>query len=705
MPPPPKLSFLTIYILPAICYMETGRKGPTAVDMNNATPILVVNRNPADLESISQMLGEKGYQVMTATSAPLGLDLACKQLPIGVRANKNLVAEADVPKLHPRIRTLVRLHETKAVLRSSEQHQRQLIEILQEGMMLVDPQGRLRDANQQAASLLGYASRAGLLRKTLFELTLPADHARVRADLAAVLKSGSLRNAEYLFLKASHEVCPVELSAAAWRDANQQPTGVVILARDLSQQKRDEETILSLHEILNQTHDAILIRDLEGTVRYANQGAVHLFGWKQEEFRGQSVREMLFTDTANFDAAQKELRRRGEWHGELRILTKARVPLIIDVRWTLVRGGDGKPKHVVAVLADVTERKRTERTLREREQFSHRIIDTALHGFWMLDLSGNILDANAAYCRMSGYSHRELLRKHISDLDVNEPSPAIVAKHIERIIKTGGDRFEARHRRKDGSTYDLEVSATYLDMGGGYMFAFLNDITERNRLEEDRRHFSQQIIAAQEAERARVGRELHDGVNQLIASARMRLRKVEDRAGSLGPATRVILDRCGQLLVQALEENRRIAHNLHPGDLDMLGLATACQNLCKEMESRSSIAVKFVGPRRWPRLPATIEMNLFRIVQESLNNVEQHARARSVRLGLAFRNNTIVLNIRDDGHGFSAAARRVNKSKKRGIGLTNMRERAALLGGTFALVSAPNRGTTITVRVPRSSVE
>src|SRR5205814_7293019 len=150
------------------------------------------------------------------------------------------------------------------------------------------------------------------------------------------------------------------------------------------------------------------------------------------------------------------------------------------------------------------------------------------------------------------------------------------------------------------------------------------DITERKNAEEELRRLSRRIIEAQEAERLRVARDLHDGVNQIIASAKMRLRKVEDAIPSLNPASREILSRCDQLLVRALEENRRIAHNLRPSDLDDLGLAAACRNFCKEIQTRSNLNIKLRITRidiRWPR---EVELNLFRIVQEAINNIEKH---------------------------------------------------------------------------------
>lgn len=714
--------------------------------MSTKPPILVVDSEPATLKALFKLLRDDGHSVLVAASSQAALRMMRKHRPglvlladrhstpqettfcrrvkiqathwdipavlfgrslvaatnerAGRAANKPTVKALDVDELRARIRTIVRLQETMAVLRASELHQRQLVEILPAGMILVDVQGRLRHANRQAARILDYSNRGLLLRRSLFDLTRSQDHPRLRADMETVLKQGSFRNAEYEILKSNGRACPMELSAAVWQDAGQQPTGLVILVRDVSEQKQAKETVRELQGILNQTQDAIMIRDLKGVIHYANEGAERLLGWKQPELCGRNVRMLLFDDLAAFDAAQKQLRRHGEWHGELRVIAKDGRRLIVQSRWTLVRGINGEAQYVVAVTTDVTERKRTEESLREREQLSHRIIETALHGFWMTDLTGRIQDVNAAYCRMSGYTRKELMDMQVSDLEANEPTPVLVAGHIKRLIRAGSIRFETRHRRKDGSIFDLEVSATYLGLGGGLLFAFLNDITERKQLEEERRHFSRQIMAIQEAERARVGRELHDSVNQIVASAKMRLRNVERHAEELGPATRTILARCDQLLAQALEENRRISRNLHPGHLDELGLPEACRILCQELESRTSMSVKTAAPRWWPQLTPSTELNLFRIVQESLNNVEQHAKAKSVQLQLALQKDGIVLKICDDGRGFDANRLKAGKQKQRGIGLVNMRERAATLGGTCQVVSAPKRGTTVTIWVP-----
>ena len=842
--------------------------------MNKATRILVVDDEPAVLELFSMILRRAGYEVWEASSGQQclqmtrerrpdlvlldvmlpdlgGIDI-CRQIKADAAlldifvvlvsgkatnaadkvdaaetgADDYIVKPVNADEFLARIRTIVRLRDTTAALRASEQHYRRLVEILPDAVGMIDLQGRLTTANRQAVKMLGYAGPGELLGKSAFDLTPPEEHERVKADLTVTLETGVMRNAEYTMLRKNGSRFPVELSAAVSTDADGQSRGIVIVVRDITARQQAEARIRELLHTLDQAHDAIIIRGLDGRIQYFNQGAERLLGWNADEVPGRHVTELFSENTFEFDAAQEKLLQTGEWDGELHILTKARQPLIVHSRWTLVHGEKDQSAHVVCINTDLTEQKRTEEALKEREELSQKIIGAAMEGFWMLDLEGNLVDVNEAYCRMSGYSRQELLSMHTSNVEVNEASPELVVQHIQRIIQSGSDRFETRHRCKDGRIIEVEVIATFLKLRERYVFAFMRDITERKRAEEQIRllayavqsardlicitdgenrftfvnqsfvkayghsqeevlgrkpdflyspknppglceHIFRQtlggswkgellncrkdgtefpvslstseiknsegrtigligvasditerkraeeelrllplrIIEAQEAERLRVARELHDGVNQLIASAKMRLRKVEDGVVSLNPAAREILARCSRLLVQALEENRRIAHNLRPSDLDEFGLAAASRNFCKELQSRTKLKVKYNIARIDQRLAPALELNLFRIMQEAVNNIEKHARAREVRLRIAFHGDSIVLKIQDDGRGFDSKRGKAGKGKWRGIGLTNMRERAEFLGGTCTVESAPKQGTTITVRVPCGSAK
>ena len=196
---------------------------------------------------------------------------------------------------------------------------------------------------------------------------------------------------------------------------------------------------------------------------------------------------------------------------------------------------------------------------------------------------------------------------------------------------------------------------------------------------------SRLALAAREAERQRLARELHDGVGQLLASAAFRLGQVEE------PGLRPIR----QLVESAVSEIRRLARNLGPAPLRDLGLVAAARLLGRELAGRSGVKVLVEGVDVPRDLPAGISLEVYRVLQEALSNVERHAGASNVTVRLEGLRGRLRLLVRDDGRGFDPDA-----PPRKGLGLGHLRERAALLGGTLRLSSAPGAGTTVDLAVP-----
>ncbi len=288
----------------------------------------------------------------------------------------------------------------------------------------------------------------------------------------------------------------------------------------------------------------------------------------------------------------------------------------------------GKADGLIGYFRNITERKRAEEALRQSEDRHRTILRTALSGFWRADLQGRLLEVNDAYCQMSGYSERELLAMSTPDLEAVE-TPAETAAHVRRLLARGKDHFESRHRRKDGSSFDVEVSAQYKPAQGGYVVVFLRDITKRKQAEEALRGLSLRLSNAEDAERRRIARDLHDSTGQKLAALSMSVGLLQDATNAPGGKADNMFADCLALIEQCAQEIRTLSHLLHPPLLDELGLAAAIRNCVEGFSKRSGTQVIFDAPPALERLAGEVEIALFRVVQEGLTNIYRHAGARA----------------------------------------------------------------------------
>ncbi len=214
------------------------------------------------------------------------------------------------------------------------------------------------------------------------------------------------------------------------------------------------------------------------------------------------------------------------------------------------------------------------------------------------------------------------------------------------------------------------------------------------------RNLARQVVKSQEDERAHLSRELHDSTSQTLVSIKLLLESALTQLGR--EAAPAALQRAVQRLGDALHQVRRISHRLRPAELDTLGLPAALDDLAAEFDQhgRARVALQLWGEA--PTLPDEVNTVLFRVVQESLTNIEKHARASRVQIRLIFHAGGLRLRIVDDGIGFDVPAIRVDP--RRGIGMRNMRERVESIGGSFTIDSRPGR-TAVLADLPQRAIE
>ena len=228
----------------------------------------------------------------------------------------------------------------------------------------------------------------------------------------------------------------------------------------------------------------------------------------------------------------------------------------------------------------------------------------------------------------------------------------------------------------------------------------LEDITERKELEDNLRYFLQQTTKAHEEERKYIARELHDDMAQILGSLSRQLDNILRRKHSLDSAIVSELNDIQLQLNNGLKFVQRFIKNLRPSLLDDLGLIPALRSLTNSLEDEDGIITDFTTSGEEKRLDTEVELSLFRIVQEALNNVKKHAEASEVHIVAEFNGNGIGLIVRDNGKGFELPKNMDSLPRKGMLGLMGIRERVWLLGGTIEIHTGPGKGTTLLVSVP-----
>ena len=226
-----------------------------------------------------------------------------------------------------------------------------------------------------------------------------------------------------------------------------------------------------------------------------------------------------------------------------------------------------------------------------------------------------------------------------------------------------------------------------------------SEVKHRERVERELRNLSAKVLRIQDEERRRIARDLHDGVGQTLTAALMALSAAISSSEQVPADCQSGLREVEDLLQQAIREVRTVSHLLHPPLLDESGLFSAVRWYAEGFSKRSGVKLTLEFDEQSDRFGGEVETGLFRIIQEALTNVHRHSRAKAVHIKIVSRNGRLTLTIQDNGKGISSNAMRKMGNGLQGVGLSSMRERSALLGGTFA-VETNECGTAVVVSVP-----
>ena len=344
----------------------------------------------------------------------------------------------------------------------------------------------------------------------------------------------------------------------------------------------------------------------------------------------------------------------------------------------------------------------TAQQLRISEERYRGLFENSSDAIFVCSTTGRIISVNRACELLTGYTQRQLASTAIYELFSGESTEKVMQLFTDKVEYSAVDNVdEASLTRKNGSEAYVELRVSPLlrrdEIIGLQVIA--RDVTEEKQLRQNMEYYIKQVTRAQEDERLRISRELHDDTAQILATLS---RDIDSLITKEGEAVRPVLEQLRKLhemADSALEGVRRYSQDLRPSILDDLGLVPAIEWLLADLEKQSKIktGVTVSGTRH--RFTPEIELTVFRIAQEVLNNIRRHSQASTVELTLDYGPDAFTLVITDNGMGFSMPERTSDLAASGKLGIIGMRERARLIGGTLIVQSDVDSGTTVTLRI------
>jgi PAS domain S-box-containing protein len=586
---------------------------------------------------------------------------------------------------------------------------RRLVESAPDGILIVEDE-RIAFVNTAAVELFGVSGPDHLLGQSLFDRLDAECHAAVRGHLERWRAGGTAPPLDAKIVRPDATVRDISIAGA--RAAREGDAAVQLMVRDTTGQKNAERKLRESEERLALAvagaEEGVWDWNLETNAVVYSARWKQMLGYAEEEIEPHvSAWERLAhpddksrADRANDSVARGE---RATYQAEFRLRHKEGHYVHVLSRGFPVRREPGGPVvRIVGTHLDLTERKRAEAVLRENEERLKLAFAGAQEGVWDWNLETGAVVYSSRWKEMLGYADDEI-EPHVSAWErLIHPDDVERAQQLNESVARGASTYEGefRLRHKDGHyVHVLSRGYPVRREPGGPTVRIVGthfDLTERKRAEAERARSEllTRLVFAQEDERRRIAREMHDQFGEQLTALAVGIRTLKDACGDHAGlrAHAESLEAIAQRLDRDVDT---LVWELRPTALDDLGLRAALANYVQDWSNRVGVsATLHTTGLLDDRLPSDAETALYRIGQEALTNVAKHAKAGSVDVILERRADHVLLVIEDDGVGFDPAA-----AGGGGFGLLGMQERAGLVGAMLEIESSPGKGTTVLVRM------
>jgi PAS domain S-box-containing protein len=493
-----------------------------------------------------------------------------------------------------------------------------------------------------------------------------------------------------------------------WGNREGLSEGILIFSEDITERKRTEEALEESKErlagLVASAMDAIIAIDEEQRILLFNAAAEEIFGCPIAEAIGSSIDRFIpprlrpahsthirhFSETGVTNRAMTSL---GALFG-LRA-SGEEFPIEASISQVEVSG----KKVFTVIIRDITERHRAELAVRESEERFRLVANTAPVLIWMSGPDGRCTYFNQPWLDFTGLPIETQLGDGWAQGVHSEDVRSCLGTYAYALGRRESFQMQYRLRNRDGVyrwVFDIGVPRFNSDGSfEGYIGSCI-DVTERKMAEDALAELSGRLIEAQEEERKRVAREIHDDYNQRLALVAIDLERLAQRIGDVSVEAGQQLHELYNRVSELGCDLHSLSHSLHSSTLENLGLVAGVKALCEEFSEQQSMQVDFAHKNVPRGIPGDAALCIFRVAQEALRNIKRHSGANRAAVRLEWSDGKVHLAVSDRGKGFDAK----EPLAKRGIGIRSMEERLRPLGGQLAVQSRPREGTRIDAWLP-----